>query len=132
MFRTVQEHIPGISERSGAFGDDQEERGGLGEGAMAPSAGGGSGVWSEDDCVTESKTESAAGACVLWSTVGVGCLIRGYPKSSVSDAHGYCREAFGTHDLHDRWSVVARVFLSSSFKMNRGWSDHACGMARLP
>ncbi len=44
----------------------------------------------EDRFATESKIESAAAACVLWSTIGVGCLIGGRPKSSVSQQLDCC------------------------------------------
>ena len=92
MFRTLQERNPGIPGYSGAFYDDGEEKDGLGGGAMVPSARGRSGVWSggEDGFVTESKIESAAAACILWSTVGVGCLVGGRPKSSVSQPRYQC------------------------------------------
>ena len=91
MFRAVQERDPGVPGYSGGFGDDEEEESGLGEGAMVHSAEGRSGARPEGDAfVTESKIESAAAACVLWSTVGVGCLVRGRPKSSVSKTRDCC------------------------------------------
>ena len=60
---------------------------------MVSSAGAGSGVLPEgdDEFASESNIESAAAACVLWSTVGVGCLIGGRPKSSVSRLLDCCR-----------------------------------------
>jgi len=84
MFRAVQERnprIPGYSERL----YDEEEEGRWREGAMVQTSGR-SGAWPEgaDGSGTESKIESAAAACVLWSTIGVGCLVGGHPKSSVS------------------------------------------------
>ncbi len=85
MFRAMQERTPRIPGYSGGDYDDDGEEGGRGEGAMVPTAGR-SGMWprSEDGFATESKIESAAAACVLWSTIGVGCLVGGHPKSSVS------------------------------------------------
>ncbi len=85
IFRAMQERNPGIAGYSGGFYDDGE-RGGRRDGAMVPTAGGTSGMLpgGEDGFATESTIESAAAACVLWSTVGVGCLIAGRPKSSVS------------------------------------------------
>ena len=92
MFRTIQERDPGVPGYSGGFGDDGE-KGMLGGGAMVRTAGGSGGAWreGEDDFVTESKIESAAAACILWSTVGVGCLLGGRPKASVSELLDYCR-----------------------------------------
>lgn len=75
MFRAVQERDPGFRACPAGFGgeEEQEEEGGeengWGEGAVVPKA-----------------IESAAGACVLWSTVAMGCLIGGRPKSSVSSS----------------------------------------------
>ena len=78
MFRTMQEFDP-------EFPGCREE-GGQGERSMVSSSESGNGmlVDAEDGFVAESKIESAAAACVLWSTVGMGCLIGGRPKSSVS------------------------------------------------
>ena len=91
MFRTLQERNPAVPRYSGGLYGEQEDGGGLGEGALVSSAGCTSGVWPEggDGFATESKIESAAAACVLWSTVGVGCLVGGRPKSSVSQPHHY-------------------------------------------
>ncbi len=85
MFRTMQERNPGIPGYSGGFYGDGEE-GGRRAGTIAPTSGGTSGMLpeGEDGFATESKIESAAAACVLLSTVAVGCLIGGRPKSSVS------------------------------------------------
>ena len=93
MFRTLHEQDPGVSEYPGVFGDDGEKAGLGGEGAVRTTAGGAGGVWpeGEDGFENESKVESAAAACVLWSTVAVGCLIGGRSKSSVSRPHCYCR-----------------------------------------
>ena len=82
MFRAVQERDPGFHGCSAGFGGEGEEEeegeeGGWGEDAVVPRA-----------------IESAAGACVLWCTVAMGCLIRGRPKSSVSS---FCRL------FHDIW-----------------------------
>ena len=86
MFRTLQEQHPGIPMYSGGLYDGRDENGRLGGGAMVASADGTSGVWLDggDDSAIESKIESAAAACILWSTVGVGCLVGGRPKSWVS------------------------------------------------
>ena len=91
MFRTQQEQDPGIPMCSGGFDDDVEENGGLGRGAEVSCAAGARGMRREDEdgFVAESKIESAAGACILWSTVGVGCLVGGRPKSWVSQPHHY-------------------------------------------
>lgn len=75
MFRAVLERDPGFhgcSARIGGDGDDveedEEDEGEWRDGASAPRKGPGNAI------------ESAAGACVLWSTVAVGCLIGGRPK----------------------------------------------------
>ena len=81
MFRAVQERDPGFYGSSAGFGDAEEEEeeqadgekdGGRRDGPGSPRTGPGDAI------------ESAAGTCVLWSTVAVGCLIGGRPKSSVS------------------------------------------------
>lgn len=92
MFRTMQEfdpELPGCPE--GPCHDG--EKGGQGERSVVSSAGDGRGVLpeGEDGFATESKIESATAACVLWSTVGVGSLIGGRPKSSVSQLLGCCK-----------------------------------------
>lgn len=74
MFRAVQERDPGYPGGSagGSFGGEGEDGGGWGDGAIVAGAGPGDAV------------ENAAGSCVLWCTVAVGCLVGGRPKSSVS------------------------------------------------
>ncbi len=89
MFRTM-EHDPAFPAYSGGLSDDGDDKGGLGEGAMVHTAG----VRDGDGLVNESKIESASATCILWSTVGVGCLIGGRPKSSVSQPRACCRGLF--------------------------------------
>lgn len=75
LFHTTQGRglgLPGYS--AGGYGGVEEEEGGCGDGALGPEAGPGDAI------------ESAAGACVLWCTVAVGCLLKGRPKSSVSSS----------------------------------------------
>lgn len=80
MFRAVQERDPVFDGRSAGFREDKEEDKGeeLGSG------------WADGSTVPRTRLgdaiESAAGACVLWCTVAMGCLIGGRPKSSVSSA----------------------------------------------
>jgi len=87
MFRTMSEQDPTFPVYAEGFCDGEEKMG-PGEGAMVHTAGGGDGF------VTESKVESASATCVLWSTVGVGCLIGGRPKSSVSQPRSWCNGIF--------------------------------------
>lgn len=92
MFRKMQEFDPGFPGcPEGPCHDG--EKGGQGGRAVVSSVGAGSGVLPEgdDEFASESQIESAAAACVLWSTVGVGCLIGRRPKSSVSRLLDCCR-----------------------------------------
>lgn len=77
MFRALQERDPGLHGGLPGFGDGEE--------VVEEEEGGGCG---DDDDVPATRPaaaiESAAGACVLWCTVAVGCLVGGRPKSSVS------------------------------------------------
>lgn len=101
MFRAVQRRDPGFhgclaapsakngekeeeeeeeEEQDEEVVEEEEEEGGWGNDADALKAGPGDAI------------DSAGGACVLWSTVAVGCLVGGRPKSSVSltiGASGY-------------------------------------------
>ena len=102
MFRAVQERDPGFHGSSaGGFGGG-EEAGGWGEGAVVPRAG-------PPDAI-----ESAAGSCVLWCTVAVGCLVGGRPKSSVSSARD--ARSFSNPSV----SVVVGVVLLMMFAERSG------------
>ncbi len=114
MFRTMQERNPGIPGYSGGFFHDGEE-GERQEGAMVPMAGG----RREDGFATESKIESAAAACVLWSTIGIGCLVGGRPKSSVSQP----RRCFCSGGVHD-WVCHLFVILFAAFLVARVLALH--------
>lgn len=89
IFRAVQERDPEFHGCPAGFleegdeedeedeeddGKEQEQESGGGDRAVVPPAG------------PREAIESAAGACVLWCTVAVGCLVGGRPKSSVSPA----------------------------------------------
>ncbi|CAM9794065.1 unnamed protein product [Ectocarpus sp. 4 AP-2014] len=101
MFRTMQERDPEFPgpEAGGVVGGGQ----GWGESALVP-VGGGGGL-----ARAENAVENAAAACVLWSTVGVGCLIRGRPKSSVEDYVHLAREALSVC-FDDGTAETARAF----------------------
>lgn len=76
MFNAFQERDPGFqafSTGGSSYGEGEQEVG-WGEGAVVPRAGPGDAI------------ENAAGSCVLWCTVAVGCLVGGRPLSSVSSA----------------------------------------------
>eukprot|EP00752_Nemacystus_decipiens_P005075 g4606.t1 len=116
MFRAVQEHdygVQGCSASAGFGGEDkteeeeeeEEEEGGRRDGTGAPRTGPGD------------EIESTAGACVLWSTVAVGCLIGGRPKSSVDGYARLAREALS--DCFDDMSVqTARAFTAMALLQN--------------
>ncbi|CAM9560265.1 unnamed protein product [Scytosiphon promiscuus] len=108
MFRTMQEQNPDVLS-DGGDGDDgwgPENRGG----ALVPGFGG-VGL-SQGDTI-----ESAAAACVLWSTVGVGCLIRGRPKSSVEGYAHLAREALSAC-FDDGTVETARAFTAMALLQN--------------
>ena len=78
MFEAVQGRDPELHECPAGFlkgveGHDELENE-WGDHAFVPTPG------------PRNAIESAAGACVLWCTVAVGCLVGGQPKSSVSPA----------------------------------------------
>ncbi|CAM9279340.1 unnamed protein product, partial [Ectocarpus sp. 8 AP-2014] len=103
MFRTMQERDPEFPgpEAGGVAGGGH----GWGESALVPGGGGGGGGLAR----AENAVENAAAACVLWSTVGVGCLIRGRPKSSVEGYVHLAREALAVC-FDDGTAETARAF----------------------
>ncbi|CAM9691032.1 unnamed protein product [Ectocarpus sp. 6 AP-2014] len=103
MFRTMQERDPEFPgpEAGGVVGGGH----GWGESALVLGGGGGGGSLAR----AENAVENAAAACVLWSTVGVGCLIRGRPKSSVEGYVHLAREALSVC-FDDGTAETARAF----------------------
>eukprot|EP00752_Nemacystus_decipiens_P005073 g4604.t1 len=96
MFRVVQERDPGLHRCPTCF-LEEEQGTGRGDDADVPAA------------KRRDEIESAAGACVLWCTVAVGCLVGGRPKSSVDGYACLAREALsGCFD--DESVATARAF----------------------
>lgn len=108
MFRAVQERDPGFHGCSAGFGGEEEEEEEEGEGWIG----------SSDDSDLPgpgpgAAIERAAGACVLWSTVAVGCLIGGRPKSSVSSASNAsrCSRRWGRRVRGNGWGAHDHAIL---------------------